>query len=32
VIEHDLAEAKGLGVTTTPTFFVNGRRLVGPQG
>lgn len=32
VIESDLAEAKGLGVTTTPTFFVNGRRLVGPQG
>jgi protein-disulfide isomerase len=32
IIEHDLAEAKGLGVTTTPTFFINGRRLVGPQG
>jgi len=32
MIERDLAEAKGLGVTTTPTFFVNGRRLVGPQG
>jgi len=32
IIEQDLAEAKGLGVTTTPTFFVNGRRLVGPQG
>jgi len=32
VVERDLAEAKGLGVTTTPTFFVNGRRLVGPQG
>jgi protein-disulfide isomerase len=32
VIESDLAEARGLGVTTTPTFFVNGRRLVGPQG
>src|SRR5579883_841924 len=32
VIERDLAEARGLGVTTTPTFFVNGRRLVGPQG
>jgi protein-disulfide isomerase len=31
-IERDLAEARGLGVTTTPTFFVNGRRLVGPQG
>lgn len=32
IIDRDLAEAKGLGVTTTPTFFVNGRRLVGPQG
>ena len=32
VIERDLAEARGLGVTATPTFFVNGRRLVGPQG
>jgi protein-disulfide isomerase len=32
VIERDLAEAKGLGVMTTPTFFVNGRRLIGPQG
>src|SRR5579883_105019 len=32
VIERDLAEARGFGVTTTPTFFVNGRRLVGPQG
>ena len=32
VIERDLAEARGLGVTTTPTFFVNGRRLAGPQG
>jgi protein-disulfide isomerase len=32
IIERDLTEAKGLGVTTAPTFFVNGRRLVGPQG
>ena len=31
IVERDLAEAAGLGVTTTPTFFVNGRRLVGPQ-
>jgi protein-disulfide isomerase len=31
VVERDLAEAKGLGVTTTPTFFVNGLRMVGPQ-
>lgn len=32
LIERDLAEARALGVTTTPTFFINGRRLVGPQG
>jgi protein-disulfide isomerase len=32
VVEHDLAEAVGLGVTTKPTFFINGRRLVGAQG
>jgi protein-disulfide isomerase len=32
IVERDLAEAAGLGVTTTPTVFVNGRRLVGPQG
>ena len=31
-VERDLAEACGLGVTTTPTFFINGRRLVGAQG
>jgi len=31
VIERDLIDATGLGVTATPTFFVNGRRLVGPQ-
>ena len=32
IVERDLAEAAGLGVSTTPTLFVNGRRLVGPQG
>ena len=32
IVDRDLAEAAGIGVTTTPTFFVNGRRLVGPQG
>jgi len=32
IVERDLAEAAGLGIVTTPTFFVNGRRLVGPQG
>src|SRR5260221_6986944 len=31
-VERDLAEALGLGVTTTPTFFINGRRRVGAQG
>lgn len=29
-IEADLADAKRLGVKTTPTFFVNGRELEGP--
>jgi protein-disulfide isomerase len=32
VVERDLVEANGLGVTSTPAFFINGRRLVGPQG
>lgn len=31
IVERELIEAGGLGITTTPTFFVNGRRLVGPQ-
>jgi protein-disulfide isomerase len=30
-IEADLADAKTLGVKGTPTFFVNGRRVVGAQ-
>jgi protein-disulfide isomerase len=30
-VEQDVAEAKGLGVTATPTFFVNGRKAVGAQ-
>jgi len=29
-VEADLADAKRLGVTSTPTFFVNGRELQGP--
>ena len=29
-IDADLADAKRLGVKTTPTFFVNGRELQGP--
>jgi protein-disulfide isomerase len=31
VVDADMAEAKRLGVTGTPTFFVNGRRLIGAQ-
>ena len=31
LVETDSDEAKGLGVTSTPTFFVNGKRLVGFQ-
>jgi protein-disulfide isomerase len=30
-IEDDKAEAKGLGVTGTPAFFVNGRYLSGAK-
>jgi protein-disulfide isomerase len=28
-VERDMREAGALGVTGTPTFFINGRRLVG---
>jgi protein-disulfide isomerase len=28
-VEDDMAEGRALGVSGTPTFFVNGRRLVG---
>ena len=28
-VEKDLNEGRALGVTGTPTFFINGRRLVG---
>ena len=31
-IEADIEEAKGLGVTGTPTFFINGKKVVGAQG
>jgi protein-disulfide isomerase len=31
VIERDIAEGKALGVVATPTFFVNGHKLVGRQ-
>ena len=28
-VDADVAEARALGVTATPTFFINGRELVG---
>jgi protein-disulfide isomerase len=28
-VERDMTEGRALGITGTPTFFVNGRRLVG---
>lgn len=31
IVERDMVEAAALGVTTTPTFFINGRRLQGTQ-
>jgi protein-disulfide isomerase len=31
VIRRDLSEGAGLGVDGTPTFFINGHRLVGAQ-
>lgn len=30
-VDDDMAEAKGLGVTGTPAFFVNGRMLKGAK-
>lgn len=31
MIEQDLTEARALGVTATPTFFINGKKRVGAQ-
>ncbi len=31
VVEADVQEAQRLGITGTPTFFINGRKLVGAQ-
>ncbi len=31
-VQHDLEEAKAAGVTGTPTYFINGHKLVGAQG
>jgi protein-disulfide isomerase len=28
-VEKDVGEGRAIGVTGTPTFFINGRRLVG---
>ena len=30
-VDADVAEARALGITGTPTFFINGRPLVGAQ-
>jgi protein-disulfide isomerase len=30
-VEKDLAEAAAVGANSTPTFFINGRRLEGAQ-
>jgi protein-disulfide isomerase len=30
-LEEDIAEGQRLGVGGTPTFFINGRKLVGAQ-
>ncbi len=31
MVEQDLTEARGLGVDATPTFFINGRKVVGAR-
>ena len=30
-VEADMAEAKAKGITATPSFFINGRKIVGAQ-
>jgi len=30
-VSDDIAEARALGLSTTPTFFINGRVLLGAQ-
>ena len=30
-VEADVAQARGLGVRSTPTFLINGRSVVGAQ-
>jgi protein-disulfide isomerase len=30
-VEADVVQARALGVRSTPTFFINGRPLVGAQ-
>lgn len=31
LVDEDLDEARGLGVNGTPTFFINGKKMVGAQ-
>ncbi len=31
IVVHQMMEARGFGVTTAPTFFINGRKLVGAR-
>jgi len=31
LVDEDVQEAKGLGVAGTPTFFINGKKIVGAQ-
>lgn len=31
IIVHEMMEAKGFGVSSAPTFFINGRKLVGAR-